>query len=275
MWNDWSNEFYASEPHNIYLVALDESGNFQPLYVSGSEYKTGDPHTYSVLECGRAMLTHAFSKKWLAKCVMDQTRADTILDDLSRLKKDKKAMQSYASEVVSNLSDASVLRFIDLCVKYTKLVHAGDGRPYLLLEIVCGAIESGHNADETALKEGFEESRAPVEELRKNLRATGPVEFVTKYGSKWTATYMCAFPKLKMEDWWRVEGARRKAMTNWFCPHAWFIYLSGMDMGAMESLKGMCEMRNGRWMPIEQAKQLLDSKSRNILGHVLEHRASH
>jgi len=135
---------------------------------------------------------------------------------------------------------------------------------------VCGAIEFGHNADETALKEGFEESRAPVEELRKNLRSTGLVEFVTKYGSEWTATYACSFPKLNMEGWWRAEGARRKALTNWFCAHAWFIYLSGMDMGAMEALKGMCEMRNGRWMPIDQAMQHLDAKSLNILGHVLE-----
>ena len=277
MWDAWSDEFYASEPHNIYLVPLDSAGNFKPLHVPGLVYKTGDAHAYGVVECGRAMLTHAIAKKWLPKCVMtDPSKAATILAQLSTLKKrngkdDKKAMQAYASEVVATTSDASIGNFIDLCVKYTKLANAGDGRPYLLLEIVCGAIESGHNADQTALKEGFEESRAPVEKLRKKLRSTGLVEFKTRFGSKWTATYACSFPKCNMEDWWRVEGARRKALTNWFCPHAWFVYLAGMDMGAMEALKGMCEMRNGRWMPIDQAMHLLDAKSVNVLRHVLEH----
>lgn len=272
LWDPWSNEFYASEPHNIYLVPLDAAGNFEPLHVPATP--TGEARVFSDEECGRAMLTHAIAKTWLPKCaISDPSKADAILAHLSTLKKNKnkKGMQAYASEVVSQLPSESVRAFLDMCVHYTKLVNAGDGRPYLLLEIVCGTIESGHTADQTAIKEGFEESRAPKEFLRSNLRSTGVVEYVTKYGSKWSGTYTCSVQKDIMEQWWRIEGVRREALTNWFCPHAWFAYLSGLDMDAMEALKGMCEMRNGRWMPIDQAKQLLDAKSLNVLGHVLEH----
>lgn len=270
LWGEWCNEFHASEPHNIYMVPLDESGNFQPLFVTG--------HIYTKEECGRAMLKHALSKKWVPKCVMDKQASDTFLAHVSTLKTsnnkaDKKAIKRFVSERVGAMTGATIQAFIDLCVKYTTKVNMGDenGRPYLLQEVVCGKIERGSTADETAIKEGHEEARIPETFLRTKLQGLGPVEYVTPYGASWSATYKCHVDREVMQRWWNLNGEMRAKKTNWFCAHSWWSFLEGIDKDEMEDLKSKCEMRRGRWESLDTAKSILDAKSLNILQYVLKH----
>lgn len=283
LWNPWSAAFHGQEPHNIYMVDVDENGEYLPLFVPGNAHKTGENRLYTPQECGRAMLKHALSKGWLPKCVISEEEAMSVLEQINTKKSDKKGLKKYlkafaVSKVDGNgqqngLTDETVQKFIDVCVEFTKKVMAGDseGRPYLLTEVVCGKIESDSTADQTVLKEGHEESGAPLEDLRTKVRSTGLVEYVTKYGSSWSATYECRFPKLSMESWWRVEHQRRSTLTNWFCAHGWFSNLPGIDEEAMDILKGNCETCHGRWVSVEEARAIVDEKSRNILEHVLDH----
>lgn len=280
IWDPWSSEFHAGEPHNIYMVALKD-GLYEPLYVPGNAHKTGEAHQYTAQECGRAMLKHAFAKKWIAKCVGNEAYAEGVVNHIKNIPKnekgkaDKKAIKAYAAKLVDALDDTKVQAFLDLCVKYTKLALVGDstGRSYLLTEVVMGGIERGHTADQTAVKEGFEESRAPKEFLEANIESKGIIEFVNAYTgrSSWSATYTCSAAKADIEGWWQGEEQRRKALTNWFCAHGWFSNLPGIDDSAMESLKGLCETRNGRWVSVEQALAILDTKSLNVFKHVLSH----
>ena len=272
IWVPWSSEFHGKEPHNIYMVALN-AGAYDPLYVPAEAHKTGEAHQYTAQECGRAMLKHAFSKKWIPKCVGDKAYADGVTAHIGNIpKEDKNAIKAYVAELVNALDDTKVEAFINLCVKYTKLALIGDaaGRPYLLTEVVMGKIERGHTADETAVKEGFEESRVPKAFLADNIESKGLIEFVSAYTgrSSWSATYTCSVPKDKIEEWWLSEEKRRRTMTNWFCAHGWFSNLPGINKEAMESLKGLCETRNARLVSVEKALTILDGKSLNVFNHV-------
>tara|TARA_B110000008_G_scaffold166808_2_gene166883 strand:+ start:1792 stop:2817 length:1026 start_codon:yes stop_codon:yes gene_type:complete len=273
LWTAWSDAFHGPEPHNIYMVNVDENGQYIPLFVPGNVHKTGEQHTFTVQECGRAMLRHAFSKGWIPKCVLTEAESGPILEYFKANKKDKKILKAHAAQKVDELEDVAVQQFIDLCCDFSTRVMTGDsnGRPYLLTEVVCGAIEQGDLPFETALKEGHEESCAPLPELMSHVRGTGLVEYVTDRGSRWSSTYECRFTKQSMVTWWQTERARRKGLTNWFCAHGWFSSLPGIVEPAMDSLKGKCETCNGRWVSVEEALAILDSKSLNVLKHVLKH----
>lgn len=256
------------------MVALN-AGAYDPLYVPAEAHKTGEAHQYTAQECGRAMLKHAFGKTWFAKCVCDKHVAASATAHIESMKKDKNAIKAYVAELVDDLDDTKVEAFINLCVKYTNLASKGDtaGRPYLLTEVVMGKIERGHTADETAVKEGFEESRLPKAFLADNIESKGLIEFVSAYTgrSSWSATYTCSVPKDNFEEWRLSEEKRRRTMTNWFCAHGWFSNLPGINKEAMESLKGLCETRNARFVSVEKALTILDDKSLNVLKHVLAH----
>lgn len=279
IWGPWSSEFHGKEPHNIYMVALNADA-YDPVYVPAEARKTGEEHQYTAQECGRAMLKHAFSKKWIPRCVCDKAFADGVTAHIGNIpKEDKKAnkvaIKAYVAELVNALDDTKVEAFIDLCVKYTKLALIGDaaGRPYLLTEVVMGGIERGHTADQTAVKEGFEESRVPKDFLKDHIESKGLIEFVSAYTgrSSWSATYTCSVSTSNMERWWLLEEKRRRAMTNWFCAHGWFSNLPGISETAMESLKGLCETRNARWVSVEKALTILDKKSLDVFNHVRVH----
>ena len=272
IWDEWSEEFHGEEPHNVYMVDVNTTGNYEPLYVPAAAHKTGDAHQYTALECGKAMLKHALRKKWVPKCVVeDQAEYDAIVQHIDSVP--KSVAKAYVTSIVDKLEPPSVQKFINLCVRYTKRVLAGDtsGRPYLLTEVVCGKIERGDSADDTAAKEGFEESGAPSEFLKATMRSTGLVSFTTSRGTSWSATYECRIQKAQMDEWWGVQSAYRKGLTNWFCAHGWFSYLPGIVEGVMESLKGLCETSNARWVSEETAAAILDDKSLNVFKHVIRH----
>lgn len=279
IWGPWSSEFHGKEPHNIYMVALSADA-YDPVYVPAEAHKTGEAHQYTAQECGRAMLKHAFSKKWIPKCVGDKAYADGVTAHIGNIPKEdkkanKEAIKAYVAQLVNALDDTKVDAFINLCVKYTKLALIGDaaGRPYLLTEVVMGGIERGHTAHQTAVKEGFEESRVPKEFLADNIESKGLIEFVSAYTgrSSWSATYTCSVTKDMIEKSWLLEEKRRRAMTNWFCAHGWFSNLPGINKAAMESLKGLCETRNARLVSVEKALAILDGKSLNVFNHVCAH----
>jgi len=277
----WSEHFFKKCPHNIPLVSLDSNGEYEPLYVPTEAMVREEGKTFTKEEQARAMLAHALSKKWVCKDVWpNQEECLSVLHQISSLKKedkndDKSAQKQKAKEIAYALSDDSVLKFIDLCIDFTKRVEKGDenGRPYRVTEIVRGKIEKGMNQEETAIKEGHEESRVSKQYLTEHLRSTGPVKYISPASGRvsWNATYELLIDEGDMATFWSTEGARRKAMTNWFCPLGYYQFLPGISVNGMENIKGQCEMSNGRWISEEKALLILDAASLNILGHVLTH----
>ena len=276
--SSWTNEFYGEAPHNIYLVGLNPNGSFQNLYVPGQAMKTGDGKTFTKVEQARAMLEHAVSKKWIPKCIWSQEDCIQILERLNTLKtpkgkSDQKAIKVLARQIVEQLVDQQVEPFIDMCHRYTQFVEKGDaqGRPWRVTEIVRGKIEKGYTATETAIKEGHEESRATKEYLTTVLNSTGCVEYVSPDSGRraLSATYKLPVNPAQMVEWWNTEGARRHQLTNWFCPLGYYKNLPGIFVQEMEAIKGLCEMKNGRFVSQEEAQRLLDPASLNIMNHVI------
>ena len=287
-----AEEFWQQPPHNILLVPLDPEGNKEPLHVPGCAMKNGEPFVFSDREQGDAMVTACLSKKWVPKCVWpEQAEADAVfvlldtcieLDDAHKPKldrkglpkADKKALKAMAKKIVGELPDGRTEFFLSLCADYTKLVFEGDndGRPFLVDEIVRGGIKKGSDAGRTALEEGFEESGVPKDFLEEHLRPTGPVEYISPDSGrkKLNETYELLIERGQMEAFWSAEAERRRKMTNWFCPIGYYQYLPGIDVNGMEAIKGLCEIRDGRWLSQVEAESILDAASLNILGHVLK-----
>ena len=288
-----AEEFWQQPPHNILLVPLDPEGNKEPLHVPGCAMKNGEPFVFSDREQGDAMVAACLSKKWVPKCVWpEQAEADAVfarldtcieldeagkpkLDRKGLPKADKKALKAMAQKIVGELPEGRAEFFLSLCADYTKLVFEGDndGRPFLVDEIVRGGIKKGSDAGRTALEEGFEESGVPMDFLEEHLRPTGPVEYISPDSGrkKLNETYELLIERGQMEAFWGAESARRRQMTNWFCPIGYYQYLPGIDVNGMEDVKGLCEIRDGRWLSQAEAEAILDAASLNILGHVLKH----
>ena len=286
----WSEEFWSGTPHNVLLVPIDASGQRERLRVPGNAMKNGEPRVFSSGEQADAMLTSCVSKKWVPKCVWpEQIDANAVLARLvtcverndpgedknnDQGKDDKRALKAMARTIVGELSEGRSEFFLDLCTVYTKIVMAGDraGRPFLVSEIVRGGIKRGSNATMTAIEEGFEESGVPMDFLEEHLRPTGAVEYISPDSGrkKLNETYELIIEKDQMKTFWSDESARRRQMTNWFCPIGYYPYLPGIDANGMEAIKGLCEIRDGRWLSQAEAKAILDAASLNILGHVLK-----
>ena len=289
----WSGEFWQQPAHNIILVPLDKAGQRERLYVPGCAMKNGESRAFSANEQSDAMVTACLAKKWIPKCVWpEKAEADAIfarlntcieLDDADKpkldrkglTKADKKALKTMAQNIVGELPGGRSEFFLDLCTEYTKLVFEGDkdGRPFLVNEIVRGGIKRGSDPARTALEEGFEESGVPMDFLEEHLRPTGAVEYISPDSGrkKLNETYELLIERVQMEAFWGAESARRRQMTNWFCPIGYYQYLPGIDANGMEAIKGLCEIRDGRWLSQAEAEAILDAASLNILGHVLNH----
>tara|TARA_B110000908_G_scaffold172730_1_gene242446 strand:+ start:615 stop:1634 length:1020 start_codon:yes stop_codon:yes gene_type:complete len=277
--SEWSEHFWEKCPHNIPLVSLDSNGEYERLYVSADAMMGEEGKTFTKAEQSMAMLAHALSKKWVCKNVWsNQEEGLSVLQQISSLKKadgkdDKVAQKQKAKEIVYALPDDRIIHYIDLCIDFTKRVEKGDenGRPYRVTEIVRGKIEKCMNQKDTAIKEGYEESGASKEYLTEHLCSTGPVKYISPTSGcvSWNATYELLINEVDMTSFWTTEGVRRKTMTNWFCPLGYYQFLLGINVKGMENLKGQCEMSNGRWVSEEEALQILDAASLNILGHVL------
>lgn len=288
-----AEEFWQQHAHNIILVPLDLEGKREPLHVPGCAMKNGESKTFSAKEQSDAMVTHCLTKRWIPKCVwLKQTDADAVIGRLGTCvlldeagkpkldmkglpKADKHALKAMAKEIVGKLTGARTESFLSLCADYTNLVFTGDntGRPFLVDEIVRGGIKKGSDAYRTALEEGFEESGVPKNFLKKHLRQTGPAEYdsLTSDRKKLNETYELFVDRDQMEAFWGAESARRRQMTNWFCPIGYYQYLPGIDVDGMEAIKGLCEIRDGRWLSQAEAEAILDAASLNILDHVLKH----
>jgi hypothetical protein len=287
-----AEEFWKEPAHNILLVPLDAEGKREQLYVPGCAMKNGESRIFSDKEQADAMVTACLAKKWVTKCVFpEQSKAEEVfgllgtcieldgsgvakLDRKGLPKADKKALKAMARKIVGELPDGRTEFFLDLCTDYTKLVFAGDkdGRPFLVNEIVRGGIKKGSDADRTALEEGFEESGVPKDFLEEHWRPTGRVEYLSPDSGrkKLNETYELLIERDQMEAFWSAEADRRRKMTNWFCPIGYYQYLPGIHVDGMEAIKGLCEIRNGRWLSQVEAEAILDDASLNILGHVLK-----
>ncbi len=287
-----AEEFWKQPPHNILLVPLDPEGKREPLHVPGCAMKNGEPFIFSAKEQGDAMVTACLAKKWVPKCVCPvQAEADAVfarldtcieldeagnpkLDRKGLPKADKKALKAMAQKIVGELPEGRTEFFLSLCADYTKLVFTGDkdGCLFLVDEIVRGGIKRGSDAARTALEEGFEESGVPKDFLEEHLRPTGPVEYISPDSGrkKLNETYELLIERGQMEAFWGAESARRRQMTNWFCPIGYYQYLPGIHADGMEAIKGLCEIRDGRWVSQSEAEAILDAASLNILGHVLK-----
>ena len=288
----WSGEFWQQPAHNILLVPLDPEGKREPLHVPGCAMKNGEPFVFSTKEQSDAMVAACLAKKWVPKCIWpEQSEANAVfvlldtcieldgagkpkLDRKGLPKVDKKALKAMAQKIVGELPDGRTEFFLDLCADYTKLVFTGDkdGRPFLVDEIVRGGIKRGSDAGKTALEEGFEESGVPKDFLEEHLRPTGPVEYISPDSGrkKLNETYELLIERGQMEAFWGAEAERRRKMTNWFCPIGYYQYLPGIDVNGMEAIKGLCEIRDGRWLSQLEAEAILDAASLNILRHVLK-----
>jgi len=287
-----AEEFWQQPPHNILLVPLDPEGKREPLRVPGCAMKNGESRVFSVKEHAEAMVTACLANKWVPKCVWPEAcNADAVfarlgtcieLDDTGKpkldrkdlTKDDKKALKAMAGNIVGELPEGRAEFFLSLCTDYTNLVFAGDkdGRPFLVDEIVRGGIKRGSDAARTALEEGFEESGVPKDFLEGHLRPTGPVEYISPDSGrkKLNETYELLIERGQMEAFWGAESARRRQMTNWFCPIGYYQYLPGIDANGMEVIKWLCEIRDGRWVSQSEAEAILDAASLKILAHVLK-----
>lgn len=286
-----AEEYWQQPPHNVLLVPLDPEGNGEPLYVPGCAMKNGESRVFADKEHADALVVSCVAKKWVPKCVWpEKSEADAVfarldtcieldesgapkLDRKGLPKADKTALKTVARNIVGELPDGRTEMFLSLCTDYTKLAFAGDkdGRPFLVDEIVRGGIKKGSDASATALEEGFEESGVPKDFLKVHLRPTGPVEYISPDSGrkKLNQTYELLIERGQMEAFWSAEAARRRQMTNWFCPIGYYQYLPGIDANGMEAIKGLCEIRDGRWLSQAEAEAILDPASMNILGHVL------
>ena len=270
-----AEEFWREPPHNILLTTLDTEDNKEPLYVPGCAMKNGESRVFSAKEQADAMVVACLSNKWVPKCGWpEQAEAEAVFVLLDKCA-DKKALKAMARKIVGELPDGRTELFLSLCTDYTKLVFIGDqdSRPFLVDEIVRGGIKKGSDADRTALEEGFEESGVPKDFLEEHLRPTGPVEYISQNSGrkKLNETYELLIERGQMEAFSSAEAERRHKMTNWFCPIGYYQYLPGIHVDGMEAIKGLCEIRNGRWLSQPEAEDILDDASLNILGHVLKH----
>jgi len=284
LWALWEALWVASEcPHNFFLVALLD-GVFDPLFVPASVCKSEGGRRFSAVECGAAMLKHVLYKTWVPTFLPNAENIKAHLDGLvvnkGRPTKEEKALLRRAAEefvdqwTLEDGTNAFAMQFVDLCVKFTKLVWKGDanGVPFLVQEIPRGGKED-ETLDAAAVRELGEEACVPQEYAENTLRCTGDVPFVSPASgrSSLNRTYECLVPEELMLSWNAKETERRKTLTNWFCPFPWFSFLGGIDKGRMEKLKGLCETCNGRFVSEEEAHQILDPASLNILGWVLRH----
>ena len=116
LWNVWSEAFHGEEPHNIYMVDVDETANICPFLCPKMRTKLASPTTPQ--ECGRAMLNTLLSKGWLPKCAIPEEEAMPVLEHIKTTKEhiktnkaDKKILKKYleafaASKVVGDDTSA-------------------------------------------------------------------------------------------------------------------------------------------------------------------------
>ena len=291
-WAAWGDQFHGDVPHNMYSVQVSAKGEYVRLKVPASAHVTGESHTFTAEEDARAILIHMVSKKWLPKCCFSTEMANEIirqinvaeeqatagLDKKAARKAKKKAAIPIAKAVVAGIADIGPL--MTMLVRFSVWQQRGSaeengpvGSPFWWTELVMGGIKRGATDTQTAIDEGNEEACVDRNYAAGHLEKTGLMEFTRRDGSKgYTSTFSLAIGEEKQSTDWNMEQERRDAMSNWRCPHGYFTFLPGIVESEMEKVKELRETRNGRWVTIAQAMELLDDKNKILLQHVLANR---
>lgn len=275
-WTEELSESYSAEfvngerPYNVYTVSIDSTGNYEPLYVPGSAMVNGEPCTFSKAQHGRAMVSHCLTKLWVPTCLgsvsqglYDELHAMTlkdagkvVLDRRGNPKYDSKKIKKKITEI--DITDEQAEAFIDMSVKYTSICTFKTG-------IVRGAKENDHHSIlDTAVSEGFEEARVPKEFLRGHLRPCGNAS----YSRGAIACYELLIPEETLENYWQVEGERRRSISNYKCPHGFAQYLPGIDIEGFKQIKAERETTNGRWVTDQYTIE--KDSSGNVIAKVVE-----
>jgi hypothetical protein len=291
-WAGWKDQFHDDVPHNLYSVQVSAKGEYVPLTVPAAAHMTGESHTFTAEEDGRAILIHMVSKKWLPKCCFSTEMADEIirqidaaeqqaaagLDKRAARKAKKKAAISIAKAVVTTVADIGPL--MDMLVRFSVWQQRGSvqengpvGSPFWWTELVMGGIKRGATDTQTAIDEGNEEACVDRNYAAGHLEKTGLMEFTRRDGSKgYTSTFSLVIGEEKQSTDWVAEQERRDTMSNWRCPHSYFAFVPGIVESEMEKVKELRETRNGRWVTIGKAMEQLDDKNKILLQHVLANR---
>lgn len=244
---DERGEGCKGAPFQVYTVSL------KALRFQGNLYSPEDVARY--------ILQHMLSKKWVPRCVFptDEDKA--------------RALQGGVD--VSAVADDKIQALFELLQHFTDRVS-----DLHYHETVMGAVEGGATRDidqvrATLHKETQEEAGLCLDGLQTSPEFFGfsKPRAARKTGKTTvTALWKMIVAVVVMQETWDAENAKRRPaddnFSRWWCAHAWWKCIPGIDAAAAEHEKATLETRDGQWHDMKAAlarENFLDRKNRDMI----------